>query len=286
MSRPGNTTFLRPDVKLIYPPLLIPYCAMFAVSCVVYALIIYSAVKLLRGDAVVEHQSVPFLIGFMICISIFGAAAYIVEIWFSLWNCSLSPYRIYFLLLSSIFLFLPILVHITAILICNPCCICSSFLKILLPLCPAFSIFVFIWLCVCGFPTLLLGFAYPLDALSLVVLHVAFVFTVTVAFAAVLNDIIFWWNLYSLYSTYKKTTVMGIMTHIIGIEDFMYTIVSIVLVALGCFAYAGIMIGFALTVAQGFVTTEGANSVVSFIPSLFLFLIGGLIKWSFFTDSK
>ena len=49
--------------------------------------------------------------------------------------------------------------------------------------------------------------------------------------------------------------------------------------------YASIIMGYGLTVVQGFVTTDGASAVVSLIPSLFLFLIGWLIKWKFFADT-
>ena len=53
----------------------------------------------------------------------------------------------------------------------------------------------------------------------------------------------------------------------------------------GCLAYVGFMIGYGVTVVQGFVTSDGATAVVSLFPSLVMFMIGWLIKRRFFADT-
>ena len=43
--------------------------------------------------------------------------------------------------------------------------------------------------------------------------------------------------------------------------------------------------GYGMTVAQGYVTKDGAGAIVSLVPSVALFLIGWLIKWRFFSET-
>lgn len=128
-------------------------------------------------------------------------------------------------------------------------------------------------LCFCGSSSaqflVLLGFAYPLYTFSLVVLHVAFVFVVTVSYAVLISQIISVWDRNGGCKRYW----------------ILLTISGFSLLLFFCVMYIGIMFVYGLTFMQGFLTTDGAHAVVFFLPSLALYLIGRLIQKRFFSDT-
>ena len=285
LSEPTNTTFLGPNVELIDPALLIPYYAMFVVSFVVYWLIMISANKFINGDAVIDHQSVPFLFGLLYYTTALGMVITSVEIWSFFLNCSISVHVIWrknYLIVVNIIIGLFLLWKLIRVYRSSGFST-SAFLKLFFsPVIAYISTFLFVWLLICLFPTLLYGFAYPLNTLLLVVVHVAFVFAVTVAFAAVLSDVIFWINSYgSRHEIIQNRIYLCVM-----IKDLLlvlFLMMPVFFIVFGCLAYGGFIIG--LTVVQGFVTSDGANAFLPLIPSLGLFLIGWLIKRRFFADT-
>ena len=311
LSEPSSTTFHTTDVELISPDLLVPYYAMFVISFVVYWLIMITANRLIEGEAIVDDQSLPFLIGFLVCTSMFGVVVTLTEMIYFPWRCLLSAHVILGIVcLLGIFATLPLilLLAMAFIKVCHKGnCNFSDFSRIFV--CAFLSTFLFLWLFICGFPTLLLCLGYPLETLSLVVLHVAFVFAVTVALAVVLNDAIFWWNCYYIKRSRllyqdrslkphnyiiltktngqkKKKCSRQIFAVIDVIKDRIHMcIIIIVVLSVGCLAYVVIMFGYAVTVVQGFVNSGGPSAVVSLFPSLVLFLIGWLIKNRFIADT-
>ena len=292
---PSTTTFLRPKVELISPYLLVPYYAMIAISFVAYGLVMFSANKFIDGEVVIDHQSVPFLCGFLVCTFLFGVAITAVEIPYFPRDCFVSPHNI-----PGIVCLIAIFVTVLLLLIAtrcwagcrrhtctvHGCCSCyGCFKTIVPPLVTFISTFMFVWLIICLFPTLLLGFAYPLKVLSLVVLHVAFVFVFTVALAVGLTDLIFWWNAYyvnraTFYQKKGKCEQIACAFVCVLWNRIHNVFVLLCVVVVGCLAYVGFMIGYGVTVVQGFVTSDGASAVVSLFPSLVMFIIGWLVKRS------
>ena len=284
----NNIKFLNEDIEFVHTALLIPYYSMFAISFVIYWLIMFSAYKFIKGEAVVDHQSVPFFIGFLISTSTFGLAIFLAEMVSFPWYCVISVHAIPGIAcLLLVVVSLPV-IHLL-VFVKMRCCgpyTCSTSLKLLLS---AFiSTFVFIWLFICAFPTLLLGFSYPLKTLSLFVLHVAFVFAVTIAFAVGLRDITFWSNLYwtnrKILEKNKIKEFCFVVNNVLMSRKWSVLIIILVWIG-GLLVYGGIMIGYAVTVAQGFVTADGASAVVYLVPSFVLFLMGWLIKRRFFSDT-
>ena len=290
LSEPSSTTFLMTDVELISPDLLVPYYAMFVISFVVYLLIIITANKFIEGEAVVDHQSLPFVIGFVVSISVFGVAVMMTEMIYFPWRCFLSFHVIPGIVVLLAIFATPPLVLLLAMAFIKNCrsgnCNFGDCFRIFA--CAFLFAFLFLWLLICAFPTLLLGFGYPLETLSLFLIHVAFVFTVTVALAVGLSDIIFWWNCYyikmsRLHQDKCKKQIFAI-GNVIRYRIHVCLMIIVVL-SVGCLAYVVIMFGYELTVVQGFVTSGGPSAVVSLFPPLVLFLIGWLIKRRFFTDT-
>ena len=245
-----------------------------------------SANKFIKGDAVIDHQSVPFLIGLLICTTVLGIAITLGEIGSFSWNCSISVHvtsRIAYLIVLTIGLGMLHLLNLIRVYCIRGCT--SAFWKFAVsPVFAYISTFLFIWLLICLFPALLYGFAYPLNTLLLVVVHVAFVFAVTVAFAAVLSDVIFWINSRgSRHEIFQNRIYLCVM-----IKDLLRVFIlrmPVIFIVVGCLAYGGFIVGSGLTVVQGFVTSDGAISIVPLIPSLGLFLIGWLIKRRYFADA-
>ena len=285
-----STIFHTPDIELIPPDLLLPYYAMFAVTFVAYLLIMVTASRFIVGEAVVNHQSLPFLMGFLICTSMFGVAVTMTEMILFPWHCLLSVYVIPGIVCLLVIFTTPPSVLILAFIFIKCCrsgnCNFGDCFKIFV--CAFLSTFLFVWLLICAFPTLLLGFGYPLETLSLVVLHLAFVFAVTVALAVGLSDIIFWWNCYytkTSKSDHKKCTRQILATIDVMRHRTHVCIILIVVLFVACFAYVVILFGYEFTVVQGYVTSDEASAVVSLFPSLVLFLIGWLIKRRCFADT-
>ena len=129
------------------------------------------------------------------------------------------------------------------------------------------------------FPTILFGFAHPLNVFSLFILHVAFVFVFIVSFAAVTSEIT-----YSNPITKVKIKLPKKLLKCIAVFLNLILMPGLLIIII-ILAYACILMGeYGVTVAQGYVTTDGGGAVVSLVPSMALFLIGWLIKWSFFSE--
>ena len=262
----------------ILTALSLSYYFMIVISFLTYWLIMSSAYKVIKGETVVNHQSVHFFIGFLICTSTFGLAVFVAEMSSYLAICIQTHcvviFRFVVLLVILVSLLVFYLLALTKMFCCCPCSHWTSF-KILVA---AF----FPHSCLAGScSTLLFGFGYPLKMLPLIVLHVAFVFTVTVAFAVGLSDIIFWYNTYYTHRTTLHTRQINVFWHVVKdiIEFQTSRVIIIVFVWFGaCLLYEGTMIGYELTVAQGFVTSDEANAVMFLVLSLVLFLMGLLIK--------
>lgn len=270
------------NLKLIPDNLLITYYAVWVVGLIGYTVVIVSAHKLLHRWNIkkLSRHTVPFVIGFVMSTGILGLFIVSSELHsLATWGdqCSLEfhvAFKLIFLALSVFLLIsLPPIVIILSHICKNGTKTCNQlFLNygiIYLMFC--FPIFPFFWVFSCSFALLLLGFAYPLNTLALVVVHLAFVFAFTVAFAVIVAEVI------SELEKRKRRKFD------VGFFLFLITLCA-ALIIVAILLYIGIIVGYLFTIVQGFVTTDGAQAVVSFLPSLALFLIGWLIKKNFFGE--
>lgn len=158
------------------------------------------------------------------------------------------------------------------------------FLRISLFFCPA--AFLFFWLSSSYLVIFVLGFAYPLNILALIALHIAIVFVFTVAFAVLIAQVL---------ADYEKSKIAvirkGKLIHnkLLSYSCFtllLYIALGLLLPILAILVYVCVIISFGLTVVQGLVTSEGAQAAVIFLPSLIMFLTGWLVKKKFFGDNS
>ena len=266
--------FLRPDVELVSVFLLYPYYVMFAVSLLAYGVIVVLANKFIRREEILDDQSFRFLYGFLICTSMLGIDIVLEELPDVFSGCFLSVHIIsknsFLLGITIIIVLLFILTFIQVCCLAADSSIRAYFEIFMFPV----NALLFVRLFISIFPTILFGFAYPLNVFSLVVLHVALVFVFTVSFTAITsNEVIYLWN-----SNVTKDKPKKLFIYI-----FFVTLICGLLI-FWVFVYACILMGYGVTVAQGYVTKDGASAVVSFVPSMVLFLIGWLIKWRFFNE--
>ena len=210
------------------------------------------------------------------CLSLFGVVTILSEL--LSWD-SLNPphskakyYFVFFFITVAILIFLTIVTAIICIIAAGKTTGWTLakqhnflFATVVLLLIPP-GLFAILWFIICSYSTLLFGLAYPLHTFALVVLHMAFVYVIIVAYAIVIADV------------WKKGKNIYI--------SITLCVVCVFLVLYICLVYAGIIVAFFLTVVRGYIRTDGAPSpgFVLFLPSVALFLIGWLLK-RFFNDS-
>ena len=222
-------------------------------------------------------QQVPFLFGFSICTSSLGIAFYLADIiLYSIWlsNCithAVIPLKLMILLLFIIVVSLCFILQVVYVGFNRKT---IKLINSLLHVSFASITFFVSYFCLSLFPFFLLTFAYPLNALSLLAVLLAYIFVVTVVFAALIAQVIFP-NISLLdrrYCSNVKTIVKG--------SWVMFCIAFLYLLALSIFI--AVLYTFTSVFLQAPVTGSGAKAVVPFLPSLMLILIGWLLKLGFF----
>ena len=217
-----------------------------------------------------ESQSFPLLISLFMCLSFFGVVTILSEL--SSWD-SLNPPHIkakysfvFFFITVAILIFLTVVISVIYFIAAGKTTgwtlekqynfIYAAVILLLIP--P--GLFAILWFIICSYSTLLFGLAYPLHTFSLVVLHMAFVYVIIVAYAIVIGGV------------WKKTKKRRVLLFIVSLCVFLVLYI--------CLVYACIIIAFFLTVVRGYVRTDGAPSpgFVLILPSIALFLIGWLLN--------
>lgn len=134
--------------------------------------------------------------------------------------------------------------------------------------------FAILWLIASFLDTLILVIAYPLHAITLIVLHFAFVFVQSIIFAVIVSE----FN--RVISRRERRKSLFIPKVII---DFCIIFSSCIVCCIFCgCVYFAIIIGYASTIVQRIVPGDGLVQVLFFLPSLILFVFGWLLKRRFF----
>ena len=115
--------------------------------------------------------------------------------------------------------------------------------------------FALLWIIASLFATLLFALAYPVYVITLIVLHIAYVFVVSIFFAVIALE--------------GTSSIIIILFCILSYLSF------------GLF-YVAIIWGYASTIVQRIVPAEGVVQGLLFLPSLILFIAGWLLKRRFF----
>ena len=235
--------------------------------------------------SVVNHQSLSLLIGFLISMFLLTSGTIAAEIWsYATWisqscydNSELFHYLVFekcMILFSfiGVSLFFPLLPTAIILICCNRNKHTISHharytltIYLIVWLCT----FALLWLIVCLTATLLLALAYPLYMFTLIFIHVAFLFLVTVAFGAIISKVV---SEMDRKPGYKRFILLAI-------------VLEIPIAALACVLYSGVLFWYKLTIVKGFSDVEGASAVVFLVPSLVLALFGHLIQRRFFADT-
>ena len=134
-----------------------------------------------------------------------------------------------------------------------------------------FFYFALLWIIASSFATLLFSLAYPVYVITLVVLHIAFVFVVSIFFAVIVSEVILWFTFLKKRTSIKYFLDYGIIIFCCLISYLFF----------GCL-YLGIIWGYASTIVQRIVPAEGVVQGLLFLPSLILFAVGWLLKRKFF----
>ena len=232
--------------------------------------------------SVVNHQSLPLLIGFLSCMFLFTIGTISTEIWsFVSWksqSCNSElfqqvNFKIYILFgFISVSLLFPLLPIAFILIWCNwNKHTINHYIKFTLTiyLIVWLFTFVFLWVMVCLTAMLLLALAYPLYMFTLIFIHVAFMFLVTVAFGIAISQ------------------VVSVMDRRPGYKRYIFLIIvlGVAIAFLSSAMYAGVLLWYKLTIVKGFSNVEGASAVVVLLPSLVLALFGHLVQRRFFSDT-
>ena len=273
----SDTVFLRRDVGDVTEVLLLPHYTVFISAPVILFLVcLYAFSYMQENYSRLESQSFPLLISLFMCLSFFGVVTILSEL--SSWD-SLNPPHIkakysfvFFFITVAILIFLTVVISVIYFIAAGKTTgwtlekqynfIYAAVILLLIP--P--GLFAILWFIICSYSTLLFGLAYPLHTFSLVVLHMAFVYVIIVAYAIVIGGV------------WKKTKKRRVLLFIVSLCVFLVLYI--------CLVYACIIIAFFLTVVRGYVRTDGAPSpgFVLILPSIALFLIGWLLR-KFFNDN-
>ena len=274
------------DYQYFPQELLFLFYTMCAACLIAQSLVGLSTGKFIQQyehTSVVNHQSLPLLIGFLSCMFLFTISTISTEIWsFVTWtsqSCNSELFHelvkvkfyilIGFIVVSLLFPLLPI----AFILIwCNwNKHTINHYVKFTLTiyLIVWLFTFVFLWVMVCLTATLLLALAYPLYMFTLIFIHVAFMFLVTVAFGIAISQ------------------VASVMDRRPGYKRYIFLIIvlGVAIAFLSCAMYAGVLLWYKFTIVKGFSNVEGASAVVVLLPSLVLALFGRLVQRRFFADT-
>ena len=273
----SDTVFLRRDVGDVTSVLLLPHYTVFISAPVILFLVcLYAFLYMKDNYHRLENQSLPLLISLFMCLSFFGVVTILSEL--SSWDSLNPPHSkakysfVFFFITAAILIFLAIVAAVIYIVAAGKTTgwarakqynfLLAAVVLLLIP--P--GLFAILWFIICSYSTLLFGLAYPLHTFSLVVLHMAFVYVIIVAYTIVIAGV------------WKKTKKQKTLIFFISLCVFLVLYI--------CLVYAGIIVAFFLTVVRGYIRTDGAPSpgFVLILPSIALFLIGWLLK-RFFNDS-
>ena len=276
----ANITYPLQNVQLYPSELQVLFFAMCAAALIGLSLIILSAGKFTQKyehTAVVNHQSLPLLIGFLSCMLLFTIGTISTEILaYMSWTCNLFnlvkvKFDIFILLIFVSLLF-PLFPLAFILFRCNwnAWTICQ-YLKFTLKMYAVLWLgtFVFLWLIVCSTATLLLVVAYPLHTITLMFIHVTFVFVVTIMYGIAISQAV---SVMDRGSGHKRYILLIIVLNgSIGL--------------LTCAMYVGILFWYDLMILQGLSAVEGASAVMVLLPSLVLAILGHLLQKRFFADT-
>ena len=201
--------FLKPNVEFVHKLLLIPqYLLQLCSIPMSVALLCVSIWKLLRETKHIRAESQSFALssGLLICLVLFGCGFLVTEI------LSYNDHNLFIVnvkhmtinviaVCSAIFPILMILISDyqdkkglkrSKIISADWSSSIKFHLQLYAKICLFLlaSFFLFQWVVICSFATILLSLAYPLHVLALIVLHIAFVFLVSITFAVFVSEII------------------------------------------------------------------------------------------------
>ena len=231
--------------------------------------------------SVVNHQSLPLLIGFLSCMFLFSIGIITAEIWsYVTWeqycNSKLIPeVKVKFYVLFSfigVSLLFPLFPIAFILIWCNwNKHTINHYMKFTLTmyLIVWLCTFVFLWVIVCLTAMLLMTLAYPLYMFTLIFIHVAFVFLVTVTFGVAISQIV---SVMDRRPGYKRYI-------------FLVIVLGVTIAILSCALYFGVLFWYKLTIVQGLSNVERASAIVVLVPSLVLALFGRLVQRRFFADT-
>ena len=256
-----------------------------------FALFFALLLRLLKIEKINQEvtQSSALFDGFILCIFVFGLAILVTELVAS-WNTN-NAYSVVFL--KFLIILIGLLVtglrpQITVLFIHGVCCsdsghdggglkcvLCALTIVIILVIC----YFAVQWVIMSSFATLLLSLAYPLHVTTLVVFHFTFVIALSVIFGVFVSEIISNWKLtdngttkdFKFTNICFKVTCAGILL-----------LSSVMLLAIAIVLYIALIRGYAFIVVQRIVPADGVIHSLLFLPSVFLILIGWLLKKKYF----
>ena len=153
-------------------------------------------------------------------------------------------------------------------------CILCAVLPILFICCLAVQ-----WVFVSSFATFLLSLAYPLHVTTLVVLHLAFMFVLSVTLGVFISEIIP--TIKNFEFEFKKIDIKKICTCNRERNSLIFFVIFILATAI--LLYVLIIFVYAFTVVQRIVPADGVIRGLLFLPSVILFLIGWQLKKRYFS---
>ena len=219
-------------------------------------------------------QSYPLFIGFFFCIFLFALAILVAE--FASWNTN-NPFFVIslkYIIIFGILLMtgLPVILISVSQVCCSDhdvgsgqcrhqsrICVLCAIIVILIICCFAAQ-----WAIMSSLATFLLSLAYPLHVTTLVVLHFAFVFALSVTIGVFVSE-----------TTLNHKLIINCTCTCTWLAILVILVIPISL-------YITIICGYAFTIVQRIVPADGVIKGLLFLPSVILFLIGWLLKKRFF----
>ena len=226
-------------------------------------------------------QSYALFIGFLLCICLFGGAILLAEIASLMMSSNKFFFAFLFKLTNILSIFcctagLPLIVVVSRDSFsefelhflgkkCKKNIMCAILLTVLFISCLTVQ-----WAFVSSFATFLLSLAYPLHVTTLVMLHLAFMFVLSVTFGVLVSEI----------TSTKNFKSEKICTR--NCERICFIIFGLIILAVAILLYISIIFGYAFTVVQRIVPADGVIRGLLFLPSVILFLIGWALKKRYF----
>ena len=253
---------------------------------VIAVVLVYLLHKLLLQNEIISNisdkNSQPFVlfIGFLLCTFTLGIWLIVAEL--LSWNMHSRPTDLnnhlkIILPLIVIFVMIDLFILIVVDNKINPFkhtemkLLYTFLLTIIVFSVPIFLFyFELLWIIASSFDTLLFALAYPVYFITLGVLHIAFVFVEFIFFSFIVSEVLW------LTKKFKNIICFRISFFCLMLIYYLYLNLF-----LGCL-YITIIWGYAYTIVQRIVPTEGVAQGLLFVPSLILFAVGWLLKQRFF----